>query len=531
MRKFALVCLFIFAIFQIYENIPHQVNITSSEVAAAVENQERAIVIIVYASDVDENHGRVVESIAKQNYTNNRVVFIDDNAGEEGTIYSRKMVQKYQLYEKFNFLHNRHKEGLLSHLYYLLNSFEDNEILLILRADTALAHPDVLAELNFCYNDSNIEVTICQTVSYPTYKTNEFSSKLKSVNYPLAAFSMYARLAKKVPLNSLLDKGVFSANYQEERLIYPIMEIAKGHIFNINKVLIIENLDKETFKQEIDIHSLFQEAKTLAKNINSSSITDESRVTLVIFSEDRPMQLSCELKQIQKMLSNIEKITVCYKATTKSFDEGYEKVKEIYPLIDMQRTPKNLPFNNSLSHAISKAPSKYIILASDTLLLKEKIELKSSIELLEDTGAFHLSFTLDPRNNTSLLFIKSRDDHYLYTSSSIESLSHIQGGQMTLFRKSDLKNGGGKLLSYLLGDPKGKLPKEGLVGSCYKIAPAVKTKIAHIKGKDNASYPLYSQEELNNRFLSGESIDSSTISHRSKSTEVEYYPHFIKESL
>ena len=124
--------------------------------------------------------------------------------------------------------------------------------------------------------------------------------------------------------------------------------------------------------------------------ILGSNFANAKQVDMVIFSFDRPMQLSCLLRSMNAHMTGLGQVTVVYRSSDTHFEEGYTKIKENFPNVVYykQGHKPRADFVPLTKKATFESPNSHIIFAVDDIIVTRSIDLEECTELLEKTGAY-----------------------------------------------------------------------------------------------------------------------------------------------
>ena len=123
------------------------------QVAYATEPvmQNKPFVVITYAQENEDVGEQSLLSILSQDYSNFRVIYIDD-----GSCIDSAFIEKCNQEKKVTYIRNPNPIGSVESLYRAVHSCQSDEIVVVLRNQGILAHNDVLAHLNRYFADSAV---------------------------------------------------------------------------------------------------------------------------------------------------------------------------------------------------------------------------------------------------------------------------------------------------------------------------------------------------------------------------------------
>ena len=163
--------------------------------ALQAEVIEQPMVVIIPSYNNERWHKANLASVLNQNYSNYRIIYINDSSKDKTAKYVENMVKKFvkdyrvihfdTLHEDiptstnafielvnqkkrfFTLVNNYRRQGALANLYRAIYSCEDHEIMVLVDGDDWLFHNDVLKEINELYNAGDIWITHGKFVEYP----------------------------------------------------------------------------------------------------------------------------------------------------------------------------------------------------------------------------------------------------------------------------------------------------------------------------------------------------------------------------
>ncbi|NGX38560.1 MAG: hypothetical protein K1000chlam2_01734, partial [Chlamydiae bacterium] len=230
------------------------------------------------------------------------------------------------------------------------------------------------------------------SLDYPSFKS---PSSAKAI---LPLYTFYVALFKQIPIKNLFYRGRFYAMGWDEAIMHPMLEMAATHLQKIEDILYLHNcqnplsdhkIHPQFYKQctaNIRKNSPYEPLKRLPNSTVQTQLAD-----LVIFSEDRPLQLYALLESIQSYVSGVNRISVIYKTSSPEFESGYLELKLTLPKVQFLTPTEDF---KSLLLKIVFEPmlptSHYLLFAEDTLIIKDVINLSKGIHAIEQTQAYGL---------------------------------------------------------------------------------------------------------------------------------------------
>jgi hypothetical protein len=134
--------------------------------------------------------------------------------------------------------------------------------------------------------------------------------------------------------------------------------------------------------------------------IQAEPISPDGCVDLVIFSRNRPMQLTATLESIEKHIGGFKTITVFYHTSNNEFLAAYHYVQKDFPYVRFvmqERENRQAHFKRQLLEIIESLDAPYFMFAVDDIVVTDKVDLKECCKTLQATEAYscHLRLGVD----------------------------------------------------------------------------------------------------------------------------------------
>lgn len=200
-----------------------------------------------------------IESALSQEYSNFRIVFVDDcspdNTFEKVKSYVKDSpnAKKPPLKYGISLIRNSQRLGAMENLYNMVHSCDDNEVVITLDGDDKLAHKNVLSKLNEVYSSGEVWMTYgsykgsdghigcCKPYEKNIIESNAFR------NVPWRASHLrtfYAGLFKKIKKEDLYGpEGNFLDMAWDCGFQFPMLEMSGDNFRFISDILYIYNID------------------------------------------------------------------------------------------------------------------------------------------------------------------------------------------------------------------------------------------------------------------------------------------------
>lgn len=389
--------------------------------------KEKPFVVLMFEGDslIEES----LLSVLSQEYGSYRALYLS-KGGHQGKMF----LQSHDPEGKVIYIERKKGQTESELLYRALHTCTSDEIVVLLRKGEVFAHHEVLTNFNKHFADPNVWALTSEKILYPTYEKRWSDGTCQA---------FYAGLGKQIKLEDFLIDGKFAEGKYEDILFPSIKELSGAHFFGIHEALFLTvKKEEEVVQREGALYSPLKEYPwhDFAK--------DEERVDLMVFSYNRPLQLYAFLESAEKHLENVHRQYVIYRAGNDHYEKGYGKVKETFPNVvyirqsvenpseDFALTLKKTLFDRNISSA------RYITFAYDDFLIKETIDLKESVQLLKETGAYGFYFCLgnNLKNHPKDYKLLIQEGVYGWQFSKVEGEWRVPNSlRMTLLKKNDLE--------------------------------------------------------------------------------------------
>ncbi|MDN3504659.1 MAG: glycosyltransferase family A protein [Rhabdochlamydiaceae bacterium] len=194
-----------------------------------------------------------IKSALSQDYSNFRVIFIDDASTDENYTIAKQIIDKFDDQNRVTLIHNSSNQGAMANVYTAVNLCRDDEIIVKLDGDDTLYGTQVLSTLNQYYNHSDTWMTYGQSIDSDSGKLgiskplSHFVLKARSIRNKAWSTShlrtFYAGLFKKIKREDFTYEGKFLPMSEDVAQMCPMIEMSGLHAFYIDEPLYIYNKD------------------------------------------------------------------------------------------------------------------------------------------------------------------------------------------------------------------------------------------------------------------------------------------------
>jgi glycosyltransferase involved in cell wall biosynthesis len=223
---------------------------------------EKPIVVVIPSYNNKEWYKQNLDSVLSQNYSNFRVVYIDDASPDGTGNLVKAHIKQKKAKKRVTLVQNSKRVGALANVYKGIWMCAPHEIVANLDGDDWFQDNNVLAKLNQVYSDRNVWVTYGQFVYWPCgspgWAAELPSHVIQENSYrehswtTTALRSFYAGLFHKIKIDDLLFKGEFFPMAGDLAYMWPILEMAGTHSRFISDVLYVYNVKTPINDMKID---------------------------------------------------------------------------------------------------------------------------------------------------------------------------------------------------------------------------------------------------------------------------------------
>lgn len=269
-----------------------------------------------------------------------------------------------------------------------------------------------------------------------------------------------------------------------------------------------------------------------------------TKVDLVLYSFDRPIQLFALLESISTYFSGINNCSVIVRASNSKFKSCYEEVQENFKQFNFlfQGDNPHSDFKDLLLKSADLNGNGYIMFGVDDIIVKDYVNLAQCANKLEETQAYSLFLRLGCNIDYcySLNCPTPLPAHQIVKDvikwqfkDGAGDWDYPNNNDMTLYRKKDALKcfNSIPLRSTAYEGDWASLANHNLYGICFRESKIVNIplNIVNEEYRDNKSMNAYTTEELLNIFKKNLKIDITPFHKvQNKSAHQEYQLKFIR---
>lgn len=357
-----------------------------------------------------------LDSIFMQQYSNYRVVYIDDGSSDSTAAYVQDYIDTHQLDEKMSIIANSKRSRKMKNIYNFFHTCADEEIIIQVDGDDLLAHDQVFSLINQIYQTQDVWLTYGQFIGYP----NRQAGRCKPVPDNIIAKrsfrswewvythlrTFHAWLFKNIKLEDFINElipgfeGKFFPLANDAASYFPMLEMCGNKFAFISEVIYIYNWDSPLQTGKIENH-LYDPAKRDLKSraiypqvqrpiINRLDHYENARADLIILSNTGPENVTILLNSISDKVTGIENIYVIHEQKNDSPNE-YKQLEKIYSRVQSIPVLEN-QVDTELLNIINNCKQEHIILSHDTVCAVDSFDVHDCIIELERTFAYGFYF-------------------------------------------------------------------------------------------------------------------------------------------
>lgn len=426
---------------------------------------QRPIVVVIPSHNNAPWCKKNLTSVFEQQYDNYRIIYIDDCSTDETYKLVRQCVADHNAQTSITIIKNKKRRGALYNHFKAVHLCADNEIVVQLDGDDWFAHENVLSVINDAYKNPQVWLTYGQHKVYPTGEIGMCKPMPEAIIHlhayreydwiTSAPRTFYAWLFKKIKCEDLLYQADFFTAGGDLACMFPMLEMAAGRIHFIDEVLYIYNCATENndYKKNLLVQktseNICRSRKKYEPLISQMHPDENEQVDCIILSNNNPRGLALLLGSIERHCQDFNNVYVFFKQDNEENELAYHRCAQLcssalfFPLHPIK-------FKKKLVEIISDKTARYVVLASDELLLTRPINIKRAVSWLQQTHAYAFFFTLGKNTVWSETFecmykqpdfIELDDDTFAWHLFDAEGdWRHCNNCTVTLYKKSLLKN-------------------------------------------------------------------------------------------
>ena len=416
----------------------------SSSVTKAIV-KEKPLVVVVCSYNNSKWTENTLNSIFSQDYTNFRLIIVDDCSTDGNQQVIQKYIDDNHLADRVTFIQNKKRQRKLFNLYRVLYLCDDDEIVVMVDGDDFLANNQVLSQLSAMYDSDDIWFTYGQYKNVPASEATLWGHKemgycrqvpkhIQSKRaYRYYSFiymhpsSFRAWLFKLVKLEDLItDKikgfeGDFYPASNDVAMYFPMVEMAHTRIRFIADILYIRNLYSEIVGFKVDRRLQTTSAREIRKKDTYSTLFKPKKNRLAsarncladmfIVCKYATTSLHAILENVHASITGLGTIHVFFMGTLEN-KAAVRKIKQEFPavLFIPCDAEGNKTLQNRLLDFVSCSKNEHIIMGTDFFEIVTPIHISDFIYWLEKTFAYKFYLNRDASKVIIPRYVQLDDD-------------------------------------------------------------------------------------------------------------------------
>lgn len=231
--------------------------------------EEKKFVVVVPSYNNEKFYKKNLESIYNQNYSNFRVIYLNDASTDDTGSLVQEFVKNHERQIPFTYIEMAENGGPLSSIYYLVEKCENDEIVVIIDGDDAFFSTKALIRLNQAYSDDSVWVTYGNDVCELKSRGHSFATPVKNLKestYRKLSFrwshpkTFYAGLFHLIEKQRLMYEGRFFPCAGDIAVICNLFDLAREHVFYIKEPLYEYNVRNplNEYKQNVKMQNWYR---------------------------------------------------------------------------------------------------------------------------------------------------------------------------------------------------------------------------------------------------------------------------------
>lgn len=514
---------------------------------------QKEIVIIVPSYNNAEWYERNLESVCNQNYSNYRVIYIDDNSVDGTGQLVHDYIMQHNLNDRVTLVRNSKRWGPLFNIWNAVHSCNDDCIIAIVDGDDWLENNGVLVLLNEVYVTKDAWLTYGQYKEYPSEALGpsgrlpqrvideNLFRKISWSSSHLRTF--YAWLFKQISYDELMYGNKLFPMALDVAMMLPMLEMAGNHGVYIPNILYVYNnasplnhhkINKQLQRYLARIIRIKPPRSALQKPVIPHR--EPAQNTLIIFSEDAPTQLQLLLESVHTHIRGLTAIKVIYKASSQEYALGYQRVIQEFAQVNF--IAQKPSFQESLKVIYTELQGDYLLFATDNMVVVDDCNINECISALRKTYAYGFYLRLGANivrtypvtyDQPVSLLLPVGEGVFAWKFKNEEGeWAYPFNFEMTLYKKRDFQN---IIMNESYASAQELLDVIGLsvelnqVGLCFEQSKVMK--LLPKKGIVHNRVQLLTSEELVAPFNTGKKLDISGVQFDRTMVCNEFIPVFV----
>lgn len=217
-----------------------------------VDAKQKNVVIVVPSYNNELWCKQNLDSIFSQEYTNFRVIYINDASKDKTGELVIEYLTEHNLWDKCCYIENKENKGALYNIYHAVHSCDDDEIIVLVDGDDWLNSEWVLSRVTDVYEKQDVWLTYGEFINNCTrskgccgvYEEEVIvNSSFRDVAWRASHLrTFYAKLFKYIRKEDFMCEGKFFKVSWDMAIMFPLLEMAQNRFRFISDVLYVYNM-------------------------------------------------------------------------------------------------------------------------------------------------------------------------------------------------------------------------------------------------------------------------------------------------
>lgn len=227
----------------------------------ALEIQEKSITVIIPSYKNIKWYQQNLTSILTQDYSNFRVIYIDDCSPDGTGEAVEKFIKPFKRKANFELIKNKKRLGALENIYNAIQTCNPDDIIVLVDGDDWLPNPHILSQINRIYSSKDVWYTHGKLIEYPHGHSNWCipinPDAIKHNTYrkyrcPSHLRTFYCWLFNAIRKEDLLYEGKFFPMTWDMAIMFPMAEMAAERHYFFDEVNYVYNMANSINDNKVD---------------------------------------------------------------------------------------------------------------------------------------------------------------------------------------------------------------------------------------------------------------------------------------
>lgn len=390
------------------------------------EYEELPFVILICSYNTAEWVAKNLTSIVMQEYTNYRIVYVDDGSTDGTADIVEYYAKELGLSDKLTLIRNLKRRRKLANMYDAIHTFSDHEIVMLLDGDDWLENdPTIFKKINGAYHTHDSWFVYSQYRNEPKSEAKKWGFRELGYSAPVPARikkmhayrnhtfvfmhlrTFYAWLFKHIKLEDLIAhtvpgyKGDFYPAANDVAIVFPMIEMAGSHVHFLKDILYVRNVYSSIVGFKVDNPLQIASSTEIRRRQPYQPLSAVQRApaacargpidACIFFDGDIPSILKT-IHSLRMYNKDVRRIIVLYQPTRESI-ASIREIQKIISIIPCAYDNGIYDCAHALKTYCSTSNTRYLLMCTDIFNPNQSISLKACMRSLEKTGAHGCYFS------------------------------------------------------------------------------------------------------------------------------------------